>query len=222
MVMKFTRALPASILMASVMLSASACAPAKEKTPEPSTTPTIEQSFTPVASPDTQTPAPSASDTSNIDEVAAAASTINGYYSYIANPENMSKIQDAGIPLNGHGATATAEELNTLAEALPDGFRYFDTSSPDLIKNAYAQLFVGSKIMNRAAMTVSVPKDAVVISGDEATISSDKTEITVNGKTGPVPSIMGMQDLKLKKVDSGNWLIVADNSIEKAAAAARK
>jgi hypothetical protein len=134
----------------------------------------------------------------------------------------MSKIQDAGIPLNGHGATASPAELNALAAALPDGFKYFDTSSPELIKNAYAQLFVGSKILNRASVTVSVPKDAVAINGVEATASSDKTEFTVNGKTGPVPSIMGMQDLKLKKDDSGNWVIVADDSIEKATAAVRK
>lgn len=201
--MKITRVLPAAVLAAGVLLSASACAPAEEKKADVSASPSVEQSVTPSET-------PSAEASPKVDEAVAVATTINDFYTYVSDPANASKIEEAGAPLEGRGAVATAEELEALADSLPEGFKYFDTSTPDLIKNAYVQLLMGSSLMSAGTMTATVPVGAVTVTDDTATVDATKFEITLNGEKTPIPSTAGEQLLKLRKDAAGQWVMIAD------------
>lgn len=198
--MKITKILSVSVLAGAVLLSATACsAPSPEKNPESSSSSQVAPVETPTSE---ATPA--------IDEREAAAQTVNDYYAFVADPENAQKIDYAGAPVKGHGATATEAELKTMVEALPLGFQYFDTSSPDLIKNAYLQLIMGSSVMSSAKMELNMPADAVTVTGDTATVKMSKLETVVNGKKVDVPENPSMPDLKMKKDDTGNWVMIAE------------
>lgn len=198
--MKINRAIPTAILAAGIILSASACAPSDDKKAESSSSPSAEQSVT--ASPEA---------TVKTDERVDVAATVNDFYTYVSDPENATKIVDAGTPLKGHGGSATDAELKTLADALPDGFRYFDTSSPALIRNAYVQLLMGSSIMSKGTMTVHVPEAAVTVNDKTATVDSTKLDITLNGEKTPVPSSSASQVLNMKKDAAGQWVMIADD-----------
>jgi hypothetical protein len=198
--MKITQILSASVLAGAVLFSGTACsAQSTEKAPESSSSAQALPVETPTA---TVTPA--------VDEREAAARTVNDYYAYVSDPDNLQKIQDAGAPLKGRGATATDAELKTMVEALPLGFQYFDTSSADLIKNAYVQLLMGASVMGSANMELTTPAEAVTVAGDTATVNTLKIETVLDGKKIEVPANASVPDLKMKKDDSGNWVMIAE------------
>lgn len=198
--MKITRILSASVLAGAVLLSATACsAQSPEKAPEPSSSSQV----TPVETPTAEvTPA--------VDEREAAARTVNDYYAFVSDPDNKPKIEEAGAPVKGHGNTATDAELKTLVDAIPLGFQYFDTSTPDLIKNAYVQLLMGASVMGTADMQLTVPAEAVTVTGDTATVNTSKIETVLNGKKLEVPANSSMPDLQMKKNDKGDWVMIAE------------
>lgn len=200
--MKITRILSASVLAGAVLLSGTACSmldgKKDEKISSSSTAPAESQAV------ETEEAVEA------VDEQQAVANTVNGFYAYVSVPENAEAIKQAGEPLQGRGATASDEELNQLAESLPEGFYYFDTSSPDLIKNAYVQLLMGAGVMSSGKMEANVPADVVVVDGDTATIDSTAIEVMMDGEKIDVPSNADAQALKLKKDESGSWVMVAD------------
>lgn len=204
--MKITRILSASVLAGAVLFAGTACS-AQNSDKGPSDSNPSVAATAPDAKP-TETPAGKV--TPAVDERSAAAQTVNDYYAFVADPENAQKIDDAGAPIKGHGATATEAELKTMVEALPLGFQYFDTSSPDLIKNAYLQLIMGSSVMSSAKMELNLPADAVTVTGDTATVKMSKLETVVNGEKVDVPENSSVTDLKMKKDDSGNWVMIAE------------
>lgn len=200
--MKITRILSASVLAGAVLLSGTACSmldgKKDEKISSSSTAPAESQAV------ETEEAVEA------VDEQQAVANTVNGFYAYVSVPENAEVIKQAGEPLRGRGATASDEELNQLVESLPEGFYYFDTSSPDLIKNAYVQLLMGAGVMSSGKIEANTPADAVVIDGDTATIDSRAIETKLNGEKIDVPSNADTQALNLKKNESGSWVMVAD------------
>lgn len=137
-------------------------------------------------------------------------STVNDYYSYVSNPGHSAAIEKASEKISGNGKSATNEELQALVDAIPAGFKYFDTSTPDLIKNAYVQLIMGSRSMGNAAIKLDVPSDAVSVDGDNATVDVSKTETLLNGKKIEAPASPGMLALKLKKNNAGTWVMIAE------------
>lgn len=200
--MKITRILSASVLAGAVLLSGTACSmldgKKDEKISSSSTAPAESQAV------ETEEAVEA------VDEQQAVANTVNGFYAYVSVPENAEVIKQAGEPLKGRGATATDEELNQLVESLPEGFYYFDTSSPDLIKNAYVQLLMGAGVMSSGKMEANVPADVVVVDGDTATIDSSAIETKMDGEKIDVPANADTPALNLKKNESGSWVMIAD------------
>jgi hypothetical protein len=214
--MKISRILSVSVIAGAVLFSGTACSAGKTVgTPVSSpTSSTVVQSPSP--SPEalsTESVKPSDSSTekssSVTDEQKAVSKTINDFYSYVSDPSNGGAITEAGAPLQGRGNSATAEELKQLVDTLPQGFKYFDTSTPDQIKNAYVQLITGSVVMGQGLMEANVPVSAVTVDGDTATVDSTAIEIKLNGENVPMNSSPS-KTLKLKKNDSGSWVMIAE------------
>lgn len=199
--MKISKILSASVLAGAVLFSGTACAASSsnDKPAEASASAQVTPSETPTAE---VTPA--------VDEREAAARTVNDYYAFVSDPDNLKKIEAAGAPVKGHGNTATDAELQTLVEALPLGFQYFDTSTPDLIKNAYVQLLMGASVMSSANMELTVPAEAVTVTGDTATVNTSKIETILNSKKIDVPANSNVPDLQMKKNDKGDWVMIAE------------
>lgn len=200
-VMKINRILSASVLAGAVLFSGSACSAASSNDKPAEASASVQAM--PVETPTAEvTPA--------VDEREAAARTVNDYYSFVSDPDNLQKIEDAGAPIKGHGRTATDQELKTLVEAIPLGFQYFDTSTPDLIKNAYVQLLMGASVMTSADVELTVPADAVTVTGDTATVNAHKIETVLNGEKIEVPANADVPDLQMKKNESGDWVMIAE------------
>lgn len=190
--MKINKILSASVLAAAVLLSATACS-------------TTNADHSPEASSSAQ-----AKTVANPADRAAITRTVTDYYSYVSNPSNLAGIEKASDPIQGDGKSATNEELQALVEALPLGFKYFDTSSPDLIKNAYVQLTMGARVMSQGAAHLDIPADSVTVEGDTAAVDMSKTKATLNGTTIEVLVNSGVSSLKLKKNDKGSWVIISE------------
>lgn len=195
--MKINRILLASALAGAVLLSATACA---TQNPDKSSESSTAVQMKTVEDRTAATPAVRA----------AVAKTVNEYYAYVSDPSNLPEIEKASEPVKDHAKKATNEELNALVDALPTAFKYFDTSSPDLIKNAYAQLTMGARVLSRGKMNLSVPEDAFTVDGDIVTVDVSKTETILNGKKIQAPSNSGMFALKFKKSDAGAWIMIAE------------
>jgi hypothetical protein len=198
--MKITRTLSASVLAGAVLLSGTACSMMDmNKKSESSSSATAEPSET-------------QSVETTVDEQQAVADVVNGYYTYVSTPGNLDEVKQAGEPLKGRGATASDEELNQLAASLPEGFAYFDTSNPELIKNAYVQLLVGAGVMSVANMDMNTPASAVTVEGDTATVNPALVEMTANGEKVD-NSTISSSPIKLKKNETGSWVMIADSAM---------
>lgn len=198
--MKITRILSASVLAGAVLLSGTACSMMDmNKKSESSSSATAEPSET-------------QSVETTVDEQQAVADVVNGYYTYVSTPGNLNEVKQAGEPLKGRGATASEEELNQLAASLPEGFAYFDTSNPELIKNAYVQLLVGAGVMSVANMDMNTPASAVTVEGDTATVNPALVEMTANGEKVD-NSTISSSPIKLKKNETGSWVMIADSAM---------
>ena len=202
--MKFSRILSASVLAGAVLFAGSACAApnSTQSKVQPETNSSAEAK--PAKNQDAQT-APA------VDEKQAVAEVVNGYYTYVSIPSNFAEIEQAGAPLMGRGAEASDDELKQLVDSIPQGFQYFDTSTSDNIKNAYAQLIMGATVMKKGNIEVHVPASAVTVAGDTATLQTTGIDFTVNGEKSPVSSTSGTQILKLKKDESGSWVMIPED-----------
>lgn len=141
---------------------------------------------------------------------AHAAEVVSDFYAYISDPANLSKIKEASAPIRGHGKKSTEDELASLVAALPDGFRFFDTSSPDLIKNAYVQLSMGARALSTDAVKLQIFNESVNVDGSSATVKMVKTEVLPKIQK-PRPLLnSGMPEVILGKNDSGKWVMKAE------------
>lgn len=143
---------------------------------------------------------------------AAVAKTVTDYYSYVSDPHNHAAIEEASDPIKGDGKSVTDEELKTLVAALPLGFKYFDTSTPDLIKNAYVQLAMGARVLSKGSIHMDVPSDSVTVDGDVATVDMSKTKAVSNGTKIQVLVNSGVSSLQLKKNHKGSWVMLAEGA----------
>lgn len=235
--MKIAKVLSASILAGGILFSATACSVSNNDKPEVNTSAEEKSVDSNVADPKT-TPGggdPAGSQTApgsdatagpatkpgpgaarraepSADEMQAVADALNKYYTYISDPNSLAEIKKATVPLKGRTATASNEELNQLVAALPLGFQYFDTSTPDNIKNAYAQLFTGALVTSGKKMQVTVPASAISFDGANATVRVAEIRATVDGKKARLPIT---ESLKLKKNDSGSWVIIPESQTAK-------
>lgn len=196
--MKITRILSASVLAGAMLLAGTACSMTEDKKSE---------SATSAAAQPTQSQGTSSS---NASEPQAVAATVNGFYAYAFNKENVEDIQKAAQHLNGNAAP-NEEDLKTLIANLPEGFKYFDTSSPELIKNAYGLLLVGAMVGD-LKMEITVPEEAVTVEGDTATVDPAKIVMTVDGKKTD-NSTSSSDLIKLKKNEAGSWVMVAESTM---------
>lgn len=194
--MKITRILSASMLAGAVLLSGTACA---SNTPEPTAPETSSEQ---VVSPD------AAKDTTKI------LTTVNGYYSFIANPENYDKVKASGAELTGK--EASDEQLSAMASDFPEGYQYFDTSSSQLIQNAYKAMMLGTGSLRMGdPLTITAPAEAVTVDGDKASLNTTWITVTEKGITKPTEPESNPDPsdvIDLVKKDDGSWVIVAKES----------
>lgn len=199
------RILFASVLVSVVVLSGTACSASNNQTEVTAS----------------QTATPGVPSTSNTDkDTANVVATVNGYYSFIASAENYGKVKTAGAELTGKAASD--EQLSALASNFPEGFQYFDTSSPQLIKNAYRAMMLGTGSLRMGnPVTITAPVEAVTVEGNNATLNTTWITVTEEGATHPTEpeSNPNPSDLiNLVKKDDGSWVIVAkDLSIKPSA-----
>lgn len=194
--MKFARILVSAFFTGAVLISSTACS---SPTVEPAATAQAKIVDEKIVN---RTPASGKN--------AEVARTVSDFYIYASAPSNLAKIEEASAPIKGHGKKVTNEELDALVKALPAGFKYFDTSSPDRIKNAYIQLTMGARTLSRESAQLQVFDEAVSIDGDTATVRMVKTETIPSHKKPLIFLNSGMAELKLKKNDSGQWVMIAE------------
>lgn len=196
--MKITRILSASMLAGAVLLSGTACA---ANTPEPNESSTSAQN-------NDQVSANTVEDTNNI------LSTVNGYYSFIANSENYEKVKASGAELAGK--EASDEQLSAMASNFPEGYQYFDTSSSKLIQNAYKAMMLGTGSLRIGdPLTITAPAEAVTVDGDKASLNTTWITVTEKGITKPTEPESNPDSsdvIDLVKKDDGSWVIIAKES----------
>lgn len=196
--MKIAQIISASALAGAILLSSTACSGnGDDKTAEPHSSSQIVTVET------------NASTGMTSKDKKAVADAVNSYYSYVSDPTHLAEIQKAAEPFKDHAKKVTDEELKALVAALPAGFKYFDTSSSNLIKTAYTQLFMAASITSKGSMEINVPVEAISFDGDTATVNAVKMETKLNGKKIETPANPSTLALKLKKNDSGSWVMVA-------------
>lgn len=207
--MKITRILSASVLAGAVLLSSTACSVSDMFNETGSATASATDSAK--ASPESSGSSETTETTDTVSDQAAVAEVVNGYYTYVLMKGNLVDIKEAGAPLKGK-TSVTDQELEDLASRLPEGFQYFDVSSPELIKNAYIQLLAGGSVGETiTGVEIVIPDNAVTVEGDRATVNTSLASVTRNGK-----ELNSTQDpyaadlLNLKKNDSGSWVMVAE------------
>lgn len=215
--MKITQVLSASVLAGAVLFSGTACsALGADKKPEPTSSssaatvaPTADAKSEPSESASTE-----AAET--VSEEQEVADVVNGYYTYALLSGSLAEIKQVGERFNGRSSVTDAE-LDELVTSLPQGFQYFDTSAPQLIKNAYIHLLSGASVGETMPNAeIVMPASAVTIEGDKATINSTMAEITNDGNPVASNADPYAADLiNLKKNDSGSWVIVADPPVMK-------
>lgn len=218
--MKIVRILSASVLAGAVLLSVAACSQPESNDPKPSATATAAP-ISPVPSESaTTTPSPSAntsttSPTVTVEtETEAVISTIEGYYDFVSNPDSFEKVKQAGSTVTGR-TEITETELTEIAASLPEGFQYFDTSNSQNITNSYSQLFARVTQSERTpGVEVSVPVEAVTITGETATVKSALIEVTSKSNTHTLnateaPYYEAVQ-INLVKSETGKWVIIPE------------
>lgn len=194
--MKISKILAVTVIAGAVLLSGTACSGSDMgKKSEENVSTTAKPSETPAVS-----------------DKQAIANVVSGYYGYVFNTDNLISIKKAGEILKGN-PKPTDEDLKVLVTNLPEGFKYFDTSSSTLIKNAYDQLYMTAD-MNTDKMEIVVPEEAITVKGDTATVNQAKFSVTING--GKIDNSHTTAELmKLKKTGIGSWVIVAAPSTVK-------
>lgn len=207
--MKITKIISASVLAAAVLLSASGC----------SNDENLDTIGTNVAIP-TDAPNPTATssesdtDLSATTEKDAVLLTINGYYYYISQPDSSDKLKAAEAAITER--PASDESLKLFAEDFSEGFKYFDTSTPEKINDAYKALMIGSSAGKlNEGLKMTIPGDSVTITGDTARVNTTHIKVTLDGEKKSVAPEENPEEkdiVKLVKNDSGSWVIVAKES----------
>jgi hypothetical protein len=199
--MKIRNTLSVSVIVGAILLTGTACSSTavNESSPSPSSSSSIS---------DTETLDTQASDTE------AVLTTVNGYYSFIANPESQGKIKQAESEITT--SPVTDKELQEFATNFSEGFQYFDTSTSQLIQNAYKAMMLGSSVsQSRPGLEITVPANSVSIDGQTATVNTTWVSVTEDGKTFPTDAEANPNPddlINLVKKDDGSWVIVAKAS----------
>ena len=217
--MKITKILSASVLAGAVLFSGTACSfidggTKTESSPSASQDPKSTASESPESEP-AETSETSSEENSD-STIEGVLETVNGYYAFATDSSSLAKTQEAARPLDGK-ESVTDEELATLVAAFPEGFQYFDTSNPQLIKNAYVQLISGAEAGQAMPGTkIVVPTEAVTYDGgDTATVNPTAIIISQNGEIVPSESDPYATELiNLVKKDN-KWVIVAESPASK-------
>lgn len=190
--------------MGFVLLSGTACSSATHNPEETRTSATAQAS----------TGETSSRSTEDTDKV---LHTVNGYYDFITSSAAKDKVRVAGSSLMGK--QATDKDLQDLASNFPEGFQYFDTSSSQLVKDAYTVMSVGTmSLAEQGTIKISAPKESVTVDGDTATLNTTWINVTKNGnilRTTPESSPDISDLIQLVKKSDGSWVIVANSSIPK-------
>lgn len=197
--MKNRHILSASILAGLVLLSGTACS--ASSAPEKPTA----------------TASAKATENASNDEATATTdvlTTVNGYYSFISNPESYDKVKTAGAALSG--VEASDEQLQAFASDFSEGFQYFDTSDSQSIKNAYKAMMLGTGSLRMGSpVEMTIPADAVTMDGDKATVNTTWLQVIEDDKelpSKPETSPDSSDVINLVKKDDGSWVIVAKDS----------
>lgn len=195
--MKISKIISASMLAGAVLLAGTACSANNNETKPTASAQTNEQVSTTTVE-----------DTTNI------LSTVNGYYSFIASSENYDKVKESGAELVGK--EANDEQLSAMASSFPEGYKYFDTSSSQLIKNAYKAMMLGTGSLRTGdPLVITAPAEAVKVDGDKATLNTTWITVTEKGITKPTEPDLNPNPsdlINLSKKSDGTWVIVAKDS----------
>lgn len=145
---------------------------------------------------------------------AAAVSTVNEFYDVLEDIDSYSEIkalQEANRDLSKE------EKLHLVATQLR-GMQYFDTSSEEKIIQGYLMLAGGlesSEQLRSSNKTgaieevkITIPADAVVVSGDTAKVDLTKGTLSLDGVEKVNPDTVKNISLTMKKQPDGHWVLV--------------
>lgn len=219
--MKLTHALSGSVIAGVILLSATACSPAKDETNKPvysasattTATATVTPSEIPVATTTATTQggsvaeAPVISDSPDVETIAV---TLGSYYEFVASAGALDKVKEAvkALPPDPSGM-----DPNQVAAGFTEGYKYFDTSSSKNVSNAISELYARTTQSERKpGATVSVPAEAITVKGNTATVDASKILVTVNGVTGPSTKspYFEMAEINLVKKADGLWGMIPE------------
>lgn len=207
--MRKIQVLATAILTGSLLLGATACSSSETTAPNgipaPGTTeaPSVSQSATPAT--ESPTPAPTE------DASTAILNTANEFYDFIASPAAGESVKSMSASFTGDEPTQA--DLETMVADHPEVFKYYDTSTPENIKNAVENFVLGATVASFASMAgevnFTVPADAVSVDGDKGTVDVTAIEVTANGEVMDGESSSTQEaNLNFVKKD-GSWVIVA-------------
>lgn len=228
--MKVTHVLAASVIAGGLIFAGTGCSsneapvdssPSASVSTEPSASPSVtKDADVALIGPDVNSTVPddeSPSETkapadpiSTSEDSVDVMETINSYYEFVLSPEataaleKMSKGFTSGEP--------TPEQLQAAVASAPEVFAYYDSSSPENIKNAIQEfaMSAGMTAMSQDEITFTAPAEAVTVDGDTAKLDVGAVIITVNGETIDTgeTAATGEDSLNFIKKD-GKWLMVA-------------
>lgn len=131
---------------------------------------------------------------------------INEWYGYILNPANKETIIQAGKGFkaqeDGHLSEA---DTQVLLKRLPQGFKFYDTSSPENIENAYVQMATGAIFGGQqGTFTVRLVPSGVSFYSDQASIDLSQVKLYKDGILQEAPETGEFQMIKI----DGQWFLV--------------
>lgn len=142
-------------------------------------------------------------------EVPAIMSVVNGFYDFAEREDSLDRLMDAGQTIQKQGAITDAE-AKAMVAAVPEAFKYFDTSTPENVRNAYNELTATAMGVKTggSGVTFNVSAEAVNYAGDTASVDKNDVEVSFDGEVQPAIPGGDSNNLNLVK-KNGGWLIVA-------------
>lgn len=201
--MKMSKTVSAIALASALTIGVSACAGSTDA-PEPEET----------ATESTQTATPSASQDPSVEAdpgVSGVINTVENLYAYMTIDENLAEFSEVEEKIDPE--TTNEEAMEKFTTEIPDAFAFYDTSTYDKTISAYRDLTITGTINDLGEeVVVDVPKDAVTIEGDKATVDNAKVDVIVDGETIENMADNDGTNLIHLRLVNDVWLIDASHS----------
>lgn len=143
--------------------------------------------------------------------VTGVINTVESLYAYMTLDENLAELKSVEEDISPE--TTNEEAMEEFTTEVPEAFSFYDTSTYEKTIAAYRDLTITGTINNLGEeVVVEVPKDAVTIEGDKATVDNAKVDVIVDGETiENLAENDGTNLIHLRLVND-TWLIDASHS----------